>query len=208
MAGSFLDMARWYDPLFTGVLRNLRVQGTRLAPLKNGMKALDIGCGTGKQLASYQEMGVELFGVDLSTPMLRVAIDNLAGKAGLVNGDALKLPFRGATFDLVIASLFLHQINSQERILVLDEAIRLLKPGGQILLIDFHPVGNKSLNGKLTYLAISVLEFFAGKEHFRNSRDFLSKGGVPRIAAEQGFSLRKSEVLGNGNLGVYLLSLS
>ena len=206
MAGrSIFDMARWYDPLFDGVLENLRVLATRIAPLRKGMKALDIGCGTGKQLANYQDMGGELFGVDLSPQMLGVAKANLVGRGGLVNVDALRLPFRGATFDLIIASLFLHQLNSHGQLSVLDEAVRVLKPGGQILLIDFHPAANHSISGKLTYLAISMLEFFAGREHFRNSRNFLYQGGIPKLAAEQGFNLRKSVVLGNGNLGVYLL---
>ena len=41
MAGrSIFDMARWYDPLFDGVLENLRVLATRIAPLRKGMKAL------------------------------------------------------------------------------------------------------------------------------------------------------------------------
>ena len=206
MAGSSMfDMARWYDRLFTGVLENLKVLATRMAPLSQGMKVLDIGCGTGKQLASYQEMGAELVGIDLSAQMLGVAKDNLVGEAGLVNGDALRLPFRGATFDLVIASLFLHQLNSQEGTVVLEEARRVLQPEGQLLLIDFHPAANNSITGMLTYLAISMLEFIAGKEHFRNSRNFLDQGGIPRMAAEQEFNLRKSVVLGNGNLGIYLL---
>lgn len=206
MAGSSIfDMARWYDRLFTGVLENLKVLATRIAPLKSGMKVLDIGCGTGKQLASYQDMGGELFGIDLSTQMLGVAKYNLVGKAGLVNGDALRLPFRGATFDLVLASLFLHQLNTQERTFVLDEARRVLQPEGQLLLIDFHPAATNSMKGKLTYHAISILEFFAGREHFRNSRNFLDQGGIPRMAAEMGLNLRKSVVLRNGNLGLYLL---
>jgi ubiquinone/menaquinone biosynthesis C-methylase UbiE len=200
-----MDMARWYDPLFAGVLDNPRRLATRIAPLRNGMKALDIGCGTGKQLASYQDMGCKLFGVDLSLQMLGVAKDSLAGEAGLVNGDALRLPFRAATFDLVIASLFLHQLNSQGRLFVLDEAVRVVRPGGQILLIDFHPGSSRSISGKLTHLAISMLEFFAGQEHFRNSRNFLNQGGIPELATKQGFYLRKSVVLGNGNLGIYLL---
>lgn len=206
--GSILDMARWYDPLFAGVLGNLRVLATRIAPSNRGMKVLDIGCGTGKQLVSFQDNGGELFGIDLSPQMLRVAKSNLEGNAGLINGDALRLPYQEATFDLVISSLFLHQLNPQERSIVLDETVRIVKPEGRILLIVFHPGASRSIKGKLTYLAISILEFIAGWEHFRNSRNFLSQGGIPNLAAGQGLARRKTVILGNGNLGVYLLHLS
>jgi hypothetical protein len=86
--------------------------------------------------------------------------------------------------------------------------MRLLKPDGQILLVDFHPEAGRSIKGRLTYYFISTIEFFAGWEHFRNSRDFLSRGGIPKLVKGQGLKIRKTFVVGNGNLGVYLLRLA
>ncbi|UCD43100.1 MAG: class I SAM-dependent methyltransferase [Chloroflexota bacterium] len=209
MAGvAFLDTAKWYDPLFTNVLSDLRNLAARVAPFREGMKILDIGCGTGKQLTSCQNRGSELFGIDLSLQMLRVAKFNLNGSAGLINGDALHLPFPGLTFDLIMASLFLHQLNAQLCSFVVAEAVRVLKPGGQLLLIDFHRTEDRSIKGNLTYFAISILEFFAGREHYNNSRQFLSQGGIPTLTDKWGLSLQKTIVLSNGNIGIYLLNLS
>jgi ubiquinone/menaquinone biosynthesis C-methylase UbiE len=199
-----LDMARWYDPLFDGVLGNLRDMATRIAPSKRGLKILDVGCGTGKQLVSYQNMGGELFGIDLSPQMLRVAKSNLNWEGGLINGDALQLPYPNSTFDLVISSLVLHQLIPEWRLIAFDETVRVLKPEGQILMIDFHPAASRSIIGNLTYFAISIVEFFAGWEHFRNSRYFLSQGGIPNLTDSRGLALRKTVVLVNGNLGIYL----
>jgi ubiquinone/menaquinone biosynthesis C-methylase UbiE len=205
--GPILDTARWYDPIFAGVLGGIRELATRMAPSGQGMNMLDVGCGTGRQLAHYQDKGGELFGIDISTQMLNVAKSNLKGEVGLVNGDALQLPYSMATFDLVTSSLFLHQLSAEKRLIVLDEIIRVLKPDGQILLIDFHPYSTHTIIGTLTYLSIAIIEFFAGWEHFSNSRQFLSHGGIPKLTYGQELVLRKSKVVGNGNLGIYLLGL-
>ena len=206
MAGiPMLDMARWYDPIFADILGGIRELAIRMAPSRQGMNILDVGCGTGVQLAHYLDKGGELFGIDLSVQMLNVAKSNLKGEAGLVNGDALQLPYPNATFDLVTSSLFLHQLSAEIRSIVLDEIIRVLKPGGQILLVDFHPDSSRMMIGKLTYLAIAIIEFFAGWEHFSHSRQFLTQGGIPGIADSQNLILRKTRVVANGNLGIYLL---
>lgn len=207
-AVSILDTARWYDAIFTGVLSGVRQLATKMTPTVEGMRILDIGCGTGMQLANYHDSGGELFGIDLSSQMLKVAKYNLKGNIGLVNGDALWLPYANATFDLVISSLFLHQLNADNRLIALDEIMRVVQPAGRVLLIDFHSATNHTIMGKLTYIAISTLELFAGKEHYHNSRNFLSQGGVPNLVIEGDFEIMKSLVLGNGNLGIYLLRSS
>ncbi len=205
---SFLDTARWYDPLFEGVLGGLRALAARVVPPKKGMKVLDVGCGTGAQLAIYQEGGCEVCGIDLSTPMLNAAKSKLGEKAALTISDAIRIPYPNDTFDLVLSSLFLHQLNAQLRFTALEEAMRVLRPDGQILLVDFHSKAARSIKGRLTYYFISTIEFFAGWEHFSNSRDFLARGGIPNLAKGQGLKIRKMFVLGNGNLGVYLLRLA
>ena len=90
---------------------------------------------------------------------------------------------------------------------MLEEATRVLKSDGKIMLIDFHSQNHNSLWGKLTHVFISAIEFFAGWEHFSNSRDFLANGGIPDLVAGTGLKIQKSIVVGNGNLGIYLLHL-
>jgi demethylmenaquinone methyltransferase/2-methoxy-6-polyprenyl-1,4-benzoquinol methylase len=201
-----LNFAGWYDSIFEGVLGGLRAAAARIVPPQEGMKVLDIGCGTGSQLAFYDKPGCQVYGIDLSQPMLRVARSKLGERAGLSIGDALQIPHQERTFNLVISSLFIHQLHPDQRTAMLEEAVRVLKPEGQILLVDFHVQDSRSIIGKLTYAVISMIEFFAGWEHFSNSRDFLAKGGIPPIAGNLGLRVRKEFVVGNGNLGVYLLN--
>jgi len=202
---TFLNFASWYDPLFEGILGSLRATASRVAPPAEGMKVMDIGCGTGAQLAIYQKGGCQVYGIDLSQSMLRVARSKLGNQAALSFGDALRIPYPERTFDLVISSLFLHQLNPSLRRDMLNEAARVLRFEGYLMLIDFHAQDKRTRSGNLTYAFISIIEFFAGWEHFRNSRDFLAQGGIPPLAADLGLKNRKSIVVGNGNLGVYLL---
>jgi len=201
----FLNFARWYDPIFENLLGGLRALVARLAPPRDGMKILDIGCGTGAQLDIYHAAGCQVCGIDLAQPMIRVAKSKLGEGAVLSVGDALRIPHPDQAFDLVISSLFIHQLQPGLRAAMLEEAGRVLKSEGQILLVDFHVQAKRSLLGKLTYAFISVIEFFAGWEHFSTSRDFLAKGGIPTLASGLELGIRKSIIVGNGNLGVYLL---
>jgi ubiquinone/menaquinone biosynthesis C-methylase UbiE len=204
---SRINIAGWYDPIFEGMLGSLRTMAARVVPPRAGMKVLDIGCGTGAQLSIYQDGMCQVFGIDLSYPMLRVAKSKLGDQAVLSMGDALNLPCPDGQFDLVISSLFIHQLNPDLRPVMLQEAARVIKPGGQIMIIDFHNQDGRSFLGKLTYAFIRGIEFFAGWEHFSNSRDFLSRGVLPRLAQDLGLMIRKTFLAGNGNLGIYLLRL-
>jgi ubiquinone/menaquinone biosynthesis C-methylase UbiE len=202
-----LNFANWYDPIFETLLGGLRTMAARVAPPQEDLKVLDIGCGTGAQLAIYHEAGCQVFGIDLAQPMLKVARSKLGDQAVLTAGDALKIPLPTRTFDLVIVSLFVHQLNPTLRAAMLEEAIRVLNPEGQILLIDFHAQDKRSISGYLMYAFISMIEFLAGWEHYSNSRDFLARGGIAPIAAGVGLNIRKYVVAGSGNLGIYLLRI-
>ncbi len=201
------NIAGWYDPIFEGLLGGLRALTTRVVAPETGMKVLDIGCGTGAQLRLFQDEGCLVYGVDLAQPMLKIAKVKLGKQAVLINGNALRLPFPNQVFDLVMSSLFLHQLHPGLRLAVLNEMLRVLQPAGQLLLVDFHAPEKRSLSGNLTHGFISMIELFAGWEHFSNSRDFLARGGISPIAEGAGLRVHKSVIVGNGNLGIYQLRI-
>ena len=202
---SKLDFARYYDPLFGRVLGGLRGMVVSVVAPKSGMRVLDIGCGTGAQLAIFQEAACEVYGIDLSQPMLRIAKTKLSD---LSNGDATKMPFPDQAFDLVLFSLFLHQLDASGRSVALEEAMRAVRTDGRILIVDFHSGPVKSIKGMLTKFVISTVEFLAGLEHYRNSRDFLSRGGIPFLASSHHVNVRKEIIVWDGNLGIYLMDLA
>ncbi len=97
-------------------------------------RALDVGTGTGRNLATLREAGASFVtGVDLSASMLRY------GSAGCprVRGDAQQLPFATASFDVVTSSLMCGDVPDLGA--WVGEAARVLAPGGQLIYSDFHP---------------------------------------------------------------------
>ncbi len=125
-------LARWYD-LFAGSEKKFTAAGVRLLRVQPGERVIEIGCGTGHALSWLKQAagpGLSV-GVDLSAGMLRVARNRVAG-AGipLIQADALKLPFRGKSFDAIFLSFTLELFPAPESLLL--ECRRALKPGGRI----------------------------------------------------------------------------
>ncbi|HEX4654342.1 MAG TPA: class I SAM-dependent methyltransferase [Mycobacteriales bacterium] len=106
------------------------------AELAGTDRALEIGVGTGRIALPLHQRGVGLIGVDLSAPMLRRLIDNAGGKPPfpVLVADATRLPFADASYDAVLASHVFHLIPAWQA--AADEAMRVLRPGGR-LLVDF-----------------------------------------------------------------------
>ncbi len=110
----------------------------RLANLASAPHVLDLCCGTGDVALELARLGARVVGLDFSEPMLAIA-RRRSGRAGhrvdWVRGDALSLPFPDAQFDVVTVSYGLRNLASVE--LGLREMIRVAKPGGRLLVLDF-----------------------------------------------------------------------
>ncbi len=96
-------LSKAYDTFTEPFNTGLRHLGLKMAPPKPGMRILEVGCGTGTNLQIYGQAGCEVFGIDLSPAMLRVASRKLGQRARLNRGDATCLPYPDGVFDLVIA---------------------------------------------------------------------------------------------------------
>ena len=109
-----------------------------LANLKPGLKLLDVSCGRGTQSIFYaQEYGVEVTGLDLSEEMVQTAMENTknANIDNLVScklGDSQDLPFDDNSFDIVVNECAVGIPDDSQK--VLDEMVRVAKPGGVIVI--------------------------------------------------------------------------
>jgi phosphatidylethanolamine/phosphatidyl-N-methylethanolamine N-methyltransferase len=132
--------ARWapvYDLVFGAVFDRGRKESIAAAE-RIGGRILEVGVGTGLSLPDYARTN-RLFGVDLSAPMLRKAqarahehrLDNVEGLAVM---DAQHLGFRDAAFDVVVAQYVITAVPDPEA--TLNEFVRVLKPGGEIILVN------------------------------------------------------------------------
>ena len=99
-------------------------------------EVIDIGVGTGRNLEHYPK-GIRLTGIDISAPMLDIArqrASRLGREVDLREGDAQALEFANANFDTVVFTLSLCSIPDDGK--AISEAKRVLRPGGQLLLLE------------------------------------------------------------------------
>lgn len=104
--------------------------------LQAGMRVLDAGCGTGRHLCeAFRHKEVEVVGIDLNRNDLKTARGFLHLMAQeqknnwlLVRGDVVRLPFRDASFDVVICAEVLEHI--PDNVAAVKELIRVLKRNG------------------------------------------------------------------------------
>jgi demethylmenaquinone methyltransferase/2-methoxy-6-polyprenyl-1,4-benzoquinol methylase len=102
-----------------------------------GERVLDVGAGTGASTAGLISAGGYAVGVDLSLGML-AAGRRTRPELPLLAGDALALPFAGASFDAVTISFALR--NVAEPVAALRELHRVTRPGGRLVVCEFsHP---------------------------------------------------------------------
>lgn len=99
-------------------------------------RVLDLGCGTGALAERLLDAipGCSLTGVDLSPRMVEVARVRLAGRADVLLGDAERLPFHDAAFDVVVCNDSFHHYPDPER--AAFQAWRVLAAGGALVLGD------------------------------------------------------------------------
>jgi ubiquinone/menaquinone biosynthesis C-methylase UbiE len=93
---------------------------------------LDLGCGTGFSSMLLGELGYRVTGVDISSLFLDPS--NESERVSLVVADASHLPFPDGTFDAVTSYAFIEHV--ADVALVLDQMIRVTKPGGTILILS------------------------------------------------------------------------
>jgi phosphatidylethanolamine/phosphatidyl-N-methylethanolamine N-methyltransferase len=132
--------ARWapiYDLVFGAVFERGRKAAVTAAE-RIGGRILEVGVGTGLSLPDYAWTN-HIVGVDLSLPMLRKAKarskeHRLTNLDGLAVMDARRLGFQDCVFDVVVAQYVITAVPEPEA--TLDEFARVLKPGGEIVLVN------------------------------------------------------------------------
>jgi demethylmenaquinone methyltransferase / 2-methoxy-6-polyprenyl-1,4-benzoquinol methylase len=107
-------------------------------------RILDVACGTGDlALTLFETTGAEVFGTDFCRPMLSIAATKIGTGIRLVEGDALCLPFRENSFDVVTIAFGLRNLASLQG--GLAELYRVLKGGGWVAVLEFSKPANPAL---------------------------------------------------------------
>jgi phosphatidylethanolamine/phosphatidyl-N-methylethanolamine N-methyltransferase len=140
MAKAYARWAPVYDLVFGAVFERGRMASIEAAEraCPRGGRILDVGVGTGISLPDYAPHN-RLVGVDYSEPMLRkaherVVTQKLTHVDALAVMDAKHLGFPDGYFDVVVAQYVITAVPEPEA--TLDEFARVLKPGGEIILVN------------------------------------------------------------------------
>ena len=137
MAKAYARWAPVYDMLCGPVFLNGR-RAAAGAARDVGGRILEIGVGTGLSFDDY-DASTEITGIDLSEPMiararLRAASGRYPHVKGLAVMDAHHLRYPDGSFDCVVGQFVITLVADPER--VLSECARVVKPGGQIILVN------------------------------------------------------------------------
>lgn len=147
-SGHTIRWAFLYDLLVKVILmgreRKFREAVVVLARIQPGERVLDVGCGTGKLTISAKQKvpGAEVIGTDAAVEMIERA-RHLAAKAGVDIdfraglGEALR--FEDDSFDVVLSAFTVHHLPGDLKNRAFAEMLRVLKPGGRLMLVEFEP---------------------------------------------------------------------
>jgi len=133
----------------------------RIIKPEPGQNVLDIGCGTGHNLAFFGELGLKAVGIDASRQMLKTSSGNLGADVELCRVDAEKLPFDDNTFDIVTIINVLEFVSDPTK--VLREATRVAR--GQIYLGVLNKISllavSRRVKGKFRHSIYNKAKFYS-----------------------------------------------
>ena len=144
VSAMFDGVARRYDLLndllSLGRTKAWRKVATSIIAPKPGMRILDIAAGPGSSSRSLADAGAEVIPLDFSKGMLEAGRKRHPDLA-FTHGDALALTFKDNEFDVTTISFGLR--NTTDTLKALRESLRVLKPGGRMVVIEFSQPTNK-----------------------------------------------------------------
>lgn len=129
------DAPAWFNSTIDRLQEKSWRRGLSRCGLKDHALVLDVGCGTGRWLRRYLQLQHRPVGLDATQDMLRRA-STVGLKSPVVAARAQRLPFLDGSFELVSDVTVVQHISSSEQSDVLKEMVRVLRPGGNLLLME------------------------------------------------------------------------
>ncbi len=184
---SYRFLTPFYDFIQKYIVRDVRYKSLLIAQanIQPGQHVLDLGCGTGTLaiMAKQAQPAAEVAGLDADPDMLKVAkykSDQMKTMVKFDVGFTNQLPYPDESFDRVLSSIMIHHLKTPDKWQTAREVYRVLKPGGQLHIIDF---------GKPVTWYGKILGPLLHK--FEEANDNVA-GHLPRIFEQAGLRVREA----------------
>ncbi len=167
VANVFNSVAKKYDVMNDvmsfGIHRLWKRYTIDCSGVRSGMKVLDIAGGTGDLTEQFsRRVGPtgEVVLADINNAMLEVGRDKLrnrgiVGNVRYVQANAEELPFADNSFDIITIAFGLRNVTDKQK--ALQSMLRVLKPGGRLLVLEFSKPVLPALSGAYDFYSFNVL---------------------------------------------------
>ena len=167
VANVFQSVAAKYDVMNDlmsfGIHRLWKRYTIDCSGVRKGMKVLDIAGGTGDLTAQFSRRAGpegEVVLADINDAMLKVGRDKLrdrgvVGNVRYVQADAEELPFDDNSFDIITIAFGLRNVTDKDK--ALRSMLRVLKPGGRLLILEFSKPVSATLNQAYDFYSFNIL---------------------------------------------------
>ncbi len=196
--------SRAYDFLIEPFLARVKLFTVKILLKKfnksRDVRILEVACGTGTLSHLLAKKGFNVLALDNSSSMIRQTYnkihDSSIGRVTAIHGDASTMPFYSASFDAVIMQLGLHEMENKIRMNSGREIIRVAKKDAVFVLFDFAPTNKWSYSKFI----LTIIEFIAGTDHYRNGRRFIKNGGILSFLENLNLEVVKTHRFFSGNI--------